>query len=134
MNQEKKRFTQRLQNFSKAFATLENALPRFEEFSEIEQDGFIQRFEFTFELSWKVMQDYLTYTGYKGLKGPRHVINQMGNDGLINPFVWIEMLEARNALTHEYDEEQSRTYLDKIAYDYIPAFQEFSEKMKNLEI
>jgi hypothetical protein len=48
--------------------------PKYKTLSPLEQDGLLQRFEYTFELAWKVMQDYLLDTGYKGLRGPRNVI------------------------------------------------------------
>lgn len=86
--------------------------------SELEKDGLIQRFEFTFDLAWKVMQDYLKFAGYKDIKGPRPCITQMAQDTLIDPFVWEDILVARNELSHIYDEAKSRTFPDKIIFDY----------------
>jgi nucleotidyltransferase substrate binding protein (TIGR01987 family) len=106
--------------------------PKYKTLSLLEQDGLIQRFEYTFELAWKVMQDYLLDTGYKGLKGSKHVIKQMGQDNLINPFVWNEMIEVRNQLSHTYDEEKSRAFLNDVIYNYIPAMKEFEKKMSEI--
>lgn len=100
-----------------------------EKLSVLEQDGLIQRFEFTFELAWKTMQDYLSETGYTGLRGPRHVIKQMSNDDMIDPYTWDQMLEARNLLTHAYDEEMSRRYLSRILSDFLPELVKFKSKM-----
>ena len=109
---------------------MEEIVPRFSDLNELEKDGLIQRFEFTFDLAWKVMQDYLKDTGYSGIKGPKPVIKQMVKDGLLNPFVWEDILTARNELSHIYNEEKSRSYLDKIIFDYCPALVEFKNTMK----
>ena len=71
------RWQQRFENYKDALETIGEVVPRFKELTELEKDGLIQRFEFTFDLAWKVMQDYLRYAGYKDIKGPRPVITQM---------------------------------------------------------
>ncbi len=83
---------------------------RYKALSELEKDGLIQCFEFTFDLAWKVMQDYLTYFGYKDIKGPRSVITQMAQDEVPDPFIWDDILLAQNELSHTYDEQKSRSY------------------------
>lgn len=123
------RWVLRLNSYCKALKTLEEIVPLFSTLSDLEKDGLIQRFEFTFDLSWKVMQDYLKEIGYVDIKGPRPVIKQMIQDGILNPFIWEEILLARNELSHIYNEEKSRSYLDKIIFDYYPAFVDFKEKM-----
>lgn len=119
------RLQQRFQNFQKALASLDEIIPQYQELNDLEKDGLIQRFEFTFDLAWKVMQDYLIFAGYRDIKGPRAIITQMGQDNLLDPFIWEDLLTARNELSHIYSEELSRGYLDKIANDYHPAFVEF---------
>lgn len=125
----KDRWKFRFKNYCKALATLEEVSLMAEKLSVLEQDGLIQRFEFTFELAWKTMQDYLSETGYTGLRGPRHVIKQMSNDDMIDPYTWDQMLEARNLLTHAYDEEMSRRYLSRILSDFLPELVKFKSKM-----
>jgi len=127
-----KRFKQRFENYVKALKTIEEVVPNYKNLSELEKDGLIKRFEFTFEMSWKVMQDYLIATGYTGLKGPRNVIKQLGNDGLLNAFDWQEILKTRNELTHIYDELLSRTEFDKIIFDYVPIFLKFKQEMQKI--
>lgn len=124
------RWVLRFSSFCNALITLEEIVPRYSTLSELEKDGLIQRFEFTFDLSWKVMQDYLKEIGYPDIKGPRPVIKQMIQDGILHPFIWEEILKARNELSHIYNEEKSRSYLDQIIFDFYPAFIEFKEKMK----
>ncbi|MBI3502609.1 MAG: nucleotidyltransferase substrate binding protein [Bacteroidetes bacterium] len=123
------RWKQRFENYCAALKTLEEIIPRYKELSELEKDGLIQRFEFTFDLAWKLMQDYLKFIGYNDLKGPRPVITQMAQDGMLDPFIWEDLLLARNELSHIYNEKKSRTYLDKIIFDYFPALNELKNKM-----
>jgi nucleotidyltransferase substrate binding protein (TIGR01987 family) len=123
------RWEQRFDNYKNALLTVEEVVPRYSELSELEKDGLIQRFEFTFNLAWKVMQDYLKYAGYADIKGPRPCITQMANDGLIGVFVWGDMLTARNELGHIYDEDMSREYLNNIVNDFRTALNEFKMQM-----
>ncbi len=129
MESKERRWHLRLKNYNEALNALQEGAAQYERLNELEKDGLIQRFEFTFELAWKVMQDYLKETGYSGLRGPRPSITQMGADGFIDPFVWSEIVEARNELSHVYNEEKSRSYLDRIIFDFLPAFTEFKSKM-----
>jgi len=132
MNSKEIRWKQRLTNYSEALNTVLELRPKYKTLSPLEQDGLLQRFEYTFELAWKVMQDYLLETGYKGLKGPRNVIKQMGQDDLLNPFVWEEIMQTRNRLSHIYDEEVSRDLFESIINNFIPALEEFEKKMSGI--
>lgn len=125
------RWQLRFENYCDALKTLEEIVPKYNILNELEKDGLIQRFEFCFDLAWKVMQDYLKFAGYKDIKGPRICIMQMAQDGLLDPFVWEDLLLARNELSHIYDEAKSRVYLDKIILDYYPAFEGFKVKMSS---
>lgn len=127
------RWKLRFENFCKALKTLEEGASRSDQLTMLEQEGLIQRFEFTFELSWKTMQDYLFDMGYSGLRGPRHVIKQMANDDLIDPYTWDQMLEARNLLTHSYNEEMSRSYVRQVIHDFLPELLRFKERMEAIE-
>ncbi|MBQ4009418.1 MAG: nucleotidyltransferase substrate binding protein, partial [Bacteroidales bacterium] len=67
------RWLQRYANYHKACQRLVSVTEsgiRVEDLSELEQEGIVQRFEYTFELSWKVMQDFLVYKGYEFMTGP----------------------------------------------------------------
>lgn len=124
------RWKQRLENYKNALLTVEEVIPMYAQLSELEKDGLIQRFEFTFDTSWKVMQDYLKYSGYADVKGPRACIAQMAQDGLIDAFLWGDILIARNELGHIYDEDKSRIYLDNIVNDFVPALRAFKQQME----
>lgn len=64
----------RFKAYQAALASLEALILRFEGLNDAEQDGLLQRFEYGFELAWKVAQDCLTDMGYTGLKGPRNIL------------------------------------------------------------
>lgn len=125
------RWKQRFDNYRDALLTIETVAHGYSQLSELEKDGLIQRFEFTFDLAWKVMQDYLKYAGYADIKGPRASLKQMAQDGLINAFTWENILTARNELSHIYSEEKSRSYLNNIVNDFLPVFQTFRLQMEN---
>ena len=79
------RWEQRFSNYSKALAKLEQVATREDvnSLSELEQEGMIQRFEYTYELAWKTLQDLLEHKGYTDIKGPTPVLEQAFKDGYI---------------------------------------------------
>ena len=113
------RWRQRYSNFKRAHALLERGLG-IEHPNEIEAQGIIQSFEFTFELAWKTLKDYLSLQGVEA-KFPREVIKQAFHYELIGDGeVWLEMLDSRNVLCHTYDEIMAKNALDKIRLHYQP--------------
>lgn len=126
------RFSERKEDYKKALSKLEEALQ--EETSEIVIDGILHRFEFTFELAWKTIKEYLEYMGISEKIGsPRENIQIAYKQGIINDGdLWIEIMLARNSLSHLYDEETSRNIYDKIKTCYIQAFKELEEKFENI--
>lgn len=123
----------RFENYCKALESLNKGATHFDKLNELEKDGLVQRFGYTFDLAWKVMQDYIVELGYNDIKGPRPVMTQMAAIGFIDPFTWEEILEARNSLSHIYDETVSRQYLKQIISDFLPEFNNFKSKMQNIK-
>jgi nucleotidyltransferase substrate binding protein (TIGR01987 family) len=128
------RWQERFGQFCNALATLAEVVPRAQELNELEKDGLLQRFEFTFELAWKVMQDYVHHTGQLHIKGPRPVLAEMANNDLINPFVWGEMLTTRNKLSHVYSEEESRMFVEMIVTEFFIELENFRQTMQTIQI
>lgn len=117
--EENLRWKERFESFCKALLQLETGLQQ-KEFSVLEKDGVIKRFEFTFELAWKTLQDVLTDRGYPDIKGPKPVIKQAFRDEIITDGqAWIDMLNDRNKSTHLYDETSARAIFDKIQIEYL---------------
>lgn len=125
------RWKQRFQNFDRACALLERTAEK-SELSEAERGGLIQFFEMAFELSWKLLKDYLTAEGYE-VKSPRDAFKQAFQIGLIsNGTDWLTALEDRNLTSHTYDEDTALRVEKKIREQYLPLLRvlrrHFSEK------
>jgi len=119
------RWIQRFKSFSKALGKLTDAIHLSEqrELSELEKQGMIQAFEFTHELSWKTLKDFLEEKGNKGLYGSKDVIRLSFQLGLIeNGEIWMNMIKSRNQISHTYDEEVSNKIIELIINDYYDAF------------
>lgn len=124
-----KRFEERKQDLVNATSRLEEALK--EEPTDLAIDGVLHRFEFTFELAWKTMKDYLEYQGVSGKIGsPREIIKESFSIGLIeNGEMWIKMMLSRNTLSHLYAEETSREIYDDIKDKYIVEIKKLIQKL-----
>jgi nucleotidyltransferase substrate binding protein (TIGR01987 family) len=100
------RWKQRFQNYNRALFLLSDALKDgSEKLSLLEKEGTLQRFEFTFELAWKLMKDYLEESGITiNPITPKQVIKQAFTAKIISDGqVWIDMLLSRNLMSHTYD-------------------------------
>ena len=121
------RWKQRFHNFRRAFGLLREALENrsLDEYSDLEQEGIIQRFEYTFELGWKTFKDYLEFGGIMLTEAtPRKVIKECAIVGIfseaeIDAEVFMNMMLSRNALSHTYDIEQFKQIIVKIKEQYI---------------
>ena len=130
------RWKQRFQNYKKALITLENAvkLAEFRDLTDLEKQGFIQGFEFTFELAWNVMKDYLEEQGISGIIGSKGAVRHAFDKGLIeNGQSWMDMIKDRNLASHSYDEETAKGLITAIMDNYYCQFCKFAEKMNSLE-
>lgn len=113
------RCRQRMVNYTKSLAHLRATVEK-ESLNEIEKAGLIQFFEVAFELSWKVMKDYLITEGYD-VKSPREAIKTAFDYGLIsNGAKWLEALEKRNLAAHTYDESILDELEELITHTYYP--------------
>ena len=127
-----KRFEERKDDLKKATNKLNEAL--IGDASDLEIDGILHRFEFTFELAWKTMKDCLEEEGIVGKIGsPREIIKEAFSVGLIdNGEVWIDMMLSRNELSHLYDEETSRKIYDNIKEIYILEINKLIQKLDTI--
>ena len=132
------RWIQRYANFHKACSRLLEVTEsdRFiDDLSELELEGIVQRFEYTFELSWKVLQDLLLYKGYEFMLGPNGTLKMAFEDGLITDHDgWRKMAKSRNTLSHVYDEAEVQPIISLIFCDYAPLLRELDEHLGKLSI
>ena len=100
------RWKQRFQNFEKAFLKLKEAMHA-NNLNELERNGLVQRFEFTLDLSWKVLKDFLEEKGFDFKPSPKDTIRQAFESGYIDYAQdLIDGLEIRNELSHDYNGEK----------------------------
>lgn len=116
------RWKYRFTNFSRAFTLLRDALePGVDALNQLEREGVIQRFEYTFELAWNTLKDRLEYDGiaFQSVT-PRSVIRQAFQSGLIgNGETWLDMLTDRNLSSHTYDAARIEAVLTNIHDRYL---------------
>jgi len=112
------RWKQRFSNFENAYSQLKKAITAYEQLSELEKEGLIQRFEYTFELAWKTMKDYLESQGVVA-DFPRDVIKKSFQYQIIQKGeTWLEMLNERNMMAHTYNENNFTRALNHIKNYY----------------
>lgn len=126
------RWKQRLKNYQDALAQLQKFIDK-GELSELEQQGLIKAFEYTFELAWKTIKDYLDYQGEKDLYGSRDCIRKAFQIGLIaDGETWMDMLGSRNKTSHTYNQETADEISQAVFTDYHPLFLTFRDRMLSL--
>ncbi len=133
-NSDEIRWRQRLGNFSKALLLLNEALEAkpIDEYSRLEQEGIIQRFEYTFELAWKTVKDKLYYEGYDE-KTPRAVIRRAFEVGYVTEDeaeLWLDSLEKRNLLSHTYNEALAQQALRLVSETYFPLLRSLHRRLE----
>lgn len=123
MEEKTERWRQRLATFGKALARMDEVVTLWHsrKLSDLEGDGMIQRFEYTQELAWKLLKNYIEYQGEAQMGGSRDTIRQAFRLGLIeNSEPWFDMLESRNLTSHVYDEATEMTVIERIVDTYYP--------------
>lgn len=124
------RWKQRFQNYSIAFKHFENAVLNIDNPSDLEKEGTIQRFEFTHELSWKLMKDFLEDKGIKGIIDSKDAVRHAFQNGLITDGqIWMDMIESRNKTVHTYLADILTEEYTLITQKYYPLFADFLKIM-----
>ena len=130
------RWCQRLQSFRKAFAQLSSAadLARQRMLSDLERQGLIQAFEFTHELAWNTLKDFLESRGATKLYGSKDATRDAFAKGLIvNGEEWMAMIQSRNRSSHTYNENTAKEVAEAILSSYIGEFEKFLATFTELE-
>lgn len=129
------RWIQRFSNLKKAFAQLKDAveLSKMRELSNLEKQGLIQAFEYTHELGWKTLKDFLENRGVVGLIGSKDTAREAFKVGIIGDGdVWMSMTISRNETSHTYDEGRVKAITDAIVGRYFDAFETLVGKLEEL--
>lgn len=130
------RWVQRYSNYKKALMQLKEAveLMSHRTLSNLEKQGVVQAFEFTHELAWKMMKDFLESKGNTEIYGSKDATRQSFKYGLlIDGDVWMSMIKSRNLTSHTYDERTVDEIVERISQSYIFSFIELDYKFSTLE-
>jgi nucleotidyltransferase substrate binding protein (TIGR01987 family) len=131
------RWIQRFDNFKRAFARLADAaaLARQRKLSELEEQGLIQAFEYTHELAWNTLKDFLEAHGATAkIYGSRDATREAFGAGLIsNGEAWMNMIAHRNESPHTYKQKTADAIAEAILIRYVKEFEEFQRRLLELE-
>ncbi|MBF0412104.1 MAG: nucleotidyltransferase substrate binding protein [Desulfamplus sp.] len=128
------RWKQRFQNFEKAYNTFNRMIDRYEKEPQDEaiQMALVQSFEFTFELAWNTMKDYLENDGYNEVKNGKHAIRVAFQDELIDDAeTWMVALLKRNLTSHTYNNHILLETVVFIHDDFFPIVRDLYFKFKS---
>jgi nucleotidyltransferase substrate binding protein (TIGR01987 family) len=128
------RWKQRLKNYERALTQLREAvaLSHQRPLSNLEQQGLIQAFEFTHELAWNVMKDYLAYQGAPDISGSRDAARASFAQGLVaDGEGWMEMIKSRNQSSHTYNQGVADAITRLVVSRYTPLFEAFAVAMQS---
>ena len=130
------RWEQKLQSYHKALNRLAEMVNEMDQrqLNDFEADGLIQRFEFTFELAWKLIKSYAEFQGTdKEIMGSRDAIRWAFENHLISDSAtWMEMIKRRNDTSHTYDEDTAAEVVLRVKDSYYQAFVALYNEMKKL--
>lgn len=119
------------ENYHHAFIRLQAALRKDANADDMYLDATIQRFEFCFELAWKLMKAVLEYDGIE-VNSPRGCIRESWKQGLIpDAQEWLEMMEKRNLSSHTYDENAAREIYREVKGRYVVLLEECGHTMSD---
>ena len=122
-----KRIGQRFLDYKKALRRLKEVLLEDTAKTDAIIDGTIQRFEFCFELAWKLLKDVLHYDGIE-VSSPRAIIKEsFQKEFIVDGENWMEMLNDRNKTSHLYDEQEALHIYKKIKEQYYALLESFEK-------
>lgn len=126
------RWKQRFENFQKAFTQLAKFIEK-QELNELEEQGLVKAFEYTYELACNVMKDYYQYQGEENIQGSRDAIRLAFKRGLVEDGEgWMAMIKSRIMSSHTYNEELVQEIKAAVFNEYYPLFERFNQKMNKL--
>lgn len=136
---EKPRWMYRFDNFKNAFFLLREAVYKIKEkeieLSQLEKEGVIQRFEYTWELTWKVLKDYLEYTGVilETITPASTIKTAISVNIIKNGDIWMEALDSRNKMSHTYDFKKFEEIILQIQNHYYFEIEDLYLKLLKFE-
>ena len=123
------KFQIKLNNYKNALTRLHESIEESKTNDSLTiRDGVIQRFEFTTELAWKTIREYLLTENVMDINSPKSVMREAYNNNLItDDDGWIQILQDRNSTSHIYDEDDANEVYKRISENQIELFDKLSE-------
>lgn len=126
------RWKQRFSNYKKALAQLTKFIDE-DELNELEKQGLIKAFEYTHELAWNLLKDYLQDQGIQNITGSKDSVREAFKVGLIEDGEsWMDMIKDRNQTVHTYNESTAEAIATNIQTRFFALFVTLCEKMQEL--
>lgn len=122
------RWQQRFQNYGRAYTLLREAMEKDpNNLSQLEKEGIIQRFEYTFELAWKVLKDKMEADGLQlDQISPKAVVRKAFAAKYINDGEgWLRMIGDRNLMSHTYNFQTFEKIITTIRSEYLYLFEQW---------
>ncbi len=133
MHSQDVRWIQRLNHYSQALGQLTKFIAK-GELNELEKQGLIQAFEYTYELAWNTLKDYFEAQGEADLHGSRDVLRLAFKRGVIEEGeIWMDMIRSRTLTSHTYNEEVAEKISADIVGKYFAQFVALRSKMDALK-
>jgi nucleotidyltransferase substrate binding protein (TIGR01987 family) len=127
------RWIQRFHHFTKALGQLTKFIQK-GKLNELEEQGLIQAFEYTYELAWNTLKDYLEAQGETEIHGSRDAFRLAFQRGLIEDGeTWMDMVRSRTMTSHTYNEEIAKQISTAVSQHYFQQFVKLHEKMLALK-
>jgi nucleotidyltransferase substrate binding protein (TIGR01987 family) len=132
MNDRDIRWQQRFNNYKKALVQLTKFMQK-DKLNELEEQGLIQAFEYTHELAWKTLADFIKDRGNAEIFGSKDATREAFSLNLIdNGKTWMEMIRSRNLTSHTYNEDTTIRITTAIRERYFDAFLKLEQKLSTL--
>ncbi len=133
MSEQDIRWIQRFNHFAKALGRLKKFIQK-GKLNELEEQGLIQAFEYTYELAWNALKDYLEAQGETDIHGSRDALRLAFQRGLIEDGeTWMDMIRSRTLTSHTYNEELARQIATAVSQQYFPQFVKLHETLLTLK-
>ncbi len=126
------RWVQRFRHFEKALRLLMKFIDK-GELNELEKQGLIQAFEYTYELAWNTIKDFFEAQGETEIHGSRDAFRLAFKRGLVEKGeVWMDMIRSRVLTTHTYNEDVAEKIATAIVEKYYPEFIALQTRLSDL--
>lgn len=133
MNNQDIRWIQRWQNYAKAVGQMTKFIEK-GALNEMEEQGLIQSFEYTYELAWNTLKDLFEDQGESNILGSRDAFRLAFKRGLIEDGeIWMAMIKSRGLTSHTYNEATARAIVHSIRSAYFGEFVKLQARLETLK-